>query len=435
MRKKKLRLASEAISVQDSAFFDELTVLYNALLEKGNREVVTVKDLDPLAEIIGRYTKINVELIDSAEKSYDAYTCTPDLDANSPLAKGLYRHFRISEDGLKKIAKAREALNAYVDLEHATVGGVLTEFKVPLCIGRGWFNGRQILSAEELAAVTLHEVGHVFTDFEMLTEACSINAILQAVAQDWLLSDRVKRAKLLDAAATESKMSMDVKVRDSLVTQDDPDKVITVLLSADAFTVRSVFGVAVLDNVNSEAMADQFAARMGAGDYLATAMTKFYKTASIYTLKTRKAALLANIYTLACATIFGVSVAVGALPLGVISFVIGIESIIAFSDVDFTDIYDTPRNRLRRLVLEARGTLKKTDLDPAYVKRILTNLTTLEEAIDEYSNSNRLFEGLVNTVWRSRGRAVTMRQRQELLESLGNNVLYQTAAGLRTNKE
>lgn len=438
MRKNRIRLALEAISVQNEELFKELTALYETLLETGRNGKVTIKDLDPVGEIIGRHTYVNIEMIGSAENSYDAYTCTPDMDANNPLAKGLYRMFRVSEDGLKKIAKTREALNAWVDLKTATVGGVLREIKVPLCIGRGWFNAKQIMEAPELASITLHELGHVFTDFEMLTEACSMNAIMQALAQDWLMSDRTKRAKLVDAAAAESKMQVDVKIRDALVTQEDPDKVITVMLSGDSFTPRSVFGISALDNVNCEAMADQFAARMGAGDYLAKALSKFYKYADIFTLKTRKAALISNIYILITAAGSGMVLlapVAGVALLSAISFLACIETIISASDVDFKDVYDTPRNRLRRLLVEARGTLKRTDLNPAYVKRIIENLAELEKSIDYYSNGDRFFEGLVNTVWRSRGQAVTMRRRQEILESLGNNMLYQAAAQLRTNKE
>ena len=432
MKKSKVALSLEAVSFQsDLKFFTELTAFYSELFARSEKEKIAIVDLQPLAGIIKSHTNITVDLVDSEQDCYDAYTLTPDIDANCPTAVAIYRWFRVSEDGLRKISKARQALGGFVDLNSGKVGGFFADFKVPLCIGMGWFNGRKYMSPEQLAAMTLHEVGHIFTDFEILSEACTVNCIMQAMAQDWLLSDRVKRTKLLDAATEAANMSIDSRTRDSLVSYDNADNVVTVLLSPDVFTPRSVFGTMALDDTTCEALADQYAARMGAGDYLGKALSEFYKRADIFTLKTKGAALIANIGVLLSMTAAVTDTAAGFWGAGAIIAVCGIMASVSGSDEVFGDVYDTPRNRLRRLALEARGTLKNTKVSPEYVKRVIENLNDLEKSIDRFSNSNRVLEGIVNTVWRSRGRLVDIRRRQELIESLGNNVLFQTAAQLR----
>ena len=435
MNKSKIRLALEAVNFQvETEFFNELVGLYSELFERSNKEKILVTDLQPLVGIIAKHTHINTELIDTEQECYDAYMMSPDIDANNPTAVGIYRWFRVSEDGLRKIAKARGAINGFVDLKKGTVGGVWTEFKIPLCIGMGWFNGRKYLTAEQLAAVTLHEIGHMFTDFEMMSEVCVVNCIMQAMAQDWLFSDRVKRTKLLDAATEAANMSIDPKIRDSLVTYDNADSVTTVLLSPDVFTPRSIFGTLQLDSTTCESLADQYAARQGAGDHLAKAMLVFYDRAGMSYKKTKFAAFLSNSILLLYTT-FGIgSLVAGVLPGAVLFAGAAFMRIIDSSDEQFNETYDTPRNRLRRLIVETRGTLKNQKAQAQYIKRVLANLEDLEKSMEQFSNSNRVFEGLINTVWRSRGRLVDIRRRQEILESLGNNVLFQTAAQLR-NKD
>lgn len=440
MKSTRTRLALEAVRNQiKPVLFQALTAQYTLLLEKGKKEEVLVQDLQPLGAIIKEHTGLDINMVDSKKYDKDAYTMVPDMDANNPIAQDYWRFARTSADGLAKITKAKGAIRGFVDLDTGKVGGTFSQIKIDICIGRGWFNlTKQALSAEELAAITLHEIGHNFTYFETLVEVCTANTVLQAAAQDWLFADRTKRIKLLDAVSANSAIDIDAKTRDSIVNIDEPENMVAVLSTAEYYTPRSMFGTAGNDFSGWETSSDQFAIRMGAGDYIGTGLVKLMKEYPDHYLKTKSYGIASDIFSLL--TVGGsigyaaIGVAIGVAGPALITAACGLVAAVlrAFNDSNETfDIYDSPRKRVERIIVQTRGYLKEPGVDAKRVKEILKNLEVLEEWIGELSKGNRLFEGLINTVFYKRGREIDIRRRHETIESLANNELYAVAASLR----
>lgn len=439
MKRTKIGLALEAVRNQvNPRLFLGLNEIIGPLLEKGAKEGVENSDLDAIAEFLKKETQMDFQMVPSSADSYHAYTIVPDVDANNPIAQDMWRWARASEDGLRKIMKAQGAVRGFVDMETGRVGGVFSQVPVKLCMGLGWFNSKKpVCCAEELSAIILHETGHNFTYFETMLEVCTTNVVMQALAQDWLVADRTKRLKLLDAINDTTKFNVDSKSRDQLVNIDEAESVVNVLITGDFFDSRSMFGTAASDRAGWEAASDQFAVRMGAGDWLGSSLVKMHKYSSPFYTKTRAAAFFSDVVTimhLGKAVAFaGAAVAysnplflvVTATSLGIMAL-----NIINASNDTFGE-YDAPRKRLERIIVQTRGYLKEKGVPRERVLQILGNLEQLQKHIDELSKGNRLFESLVNMVFRSRGREIDLRRRHELIESLANNELYAVAAALR----
>lgn len=439
MKRTKIGLALEAVRNQvNPRLFLGLNEIIGPLLEKGAKEGVENSDLDVIAEFLKKETQMDFQMVPSSPDSYDAFTVVPDVDANNPIAQDMWRWARASEDGLRKIMKAQGAIRGFVDMETGRVGGVFSQVPVKLCMGRGWFNSKKpFCCAEELSAIILHETGHNFTYFETMLEVCTANVVMQALAQDWLVADRTKRLKMLDAINDSTKFTVDSKSRDQLVNIDEAESVVNVLITGDFFDSRSMFGTAAADRAGWEAASDQFAIRMGAGDWLGSGLAKMYKHSSPFYTKTRAAGFFSDVITimqLGKAAAFAGAAVLYANPLFLVVTATSLGmmalNIINASNDTFGE-YDAPRKRIERIIVQTRGYLKEKGVPRERVIEILGNLEQLQKYIDELSKGNRLFESLVNMVFRSRDREIDLRRRHELIESLANNELYAVAAALR----
>jgi len=439
MKRTKIGLALEAVRNQvNPRLFLGLNDIIGPLLEKGAKEGVENSDLDAIGAFLKKETQIDFTMVPSSDDSYDAWTVVPDVDANNPIAQDMWRWARASEDGLRKITRAQGAIRGFVDMETGRVGGVFAQVPVKLCIGRGWFNSKKPLCCtEELTAIILHETGHNFTYFETMLEVCTTNVVMQALAQDWLVSDRTKRLKLLDAINDSTKFNVDSKSRDQLVNIEEAESVVNVLITGDFFDSRSMFGTVGADRAGWEAASDQFAIRMGAGDWLGSGLAKMYKHSSGFYTKTRAAGFFADVISIlqvGKAAAFAGAAVIYANPifLVVTATSLGMMALnVINSSNDTFGEYDAPRKRIERIIVQTRGYLKEKGVPRERVIEILGNLEQLQKHIDDLSKGNRLFESLVNMVFRSRGREIDLRRRHELIESLANNELYAVAAALR----
>lgn len=441
MKKSYTNLALEAIRHgANTTLFPRLTEVFDRLLEKANQGTpISVLDLDPLVPIVREELNLRVVMLSSDAKSYDFYTTLQDLDANSPMAQDMYRWVRSSEDGLRKLKKSNGVLRGAVDRNTGRVSGVFSDIKVPVCVGLGWFNAKQLYNGSELAAAFLHELGHNVTYFESIAETLTANAILLALAQDWLNSDRSTRVKLLDAVNETEVFGIDPKSRDAITQLDDVEKVVTVLATADYFTPRSMQNQALNDHSQFEAASDQFSARFGAGKSLATGLDKLYRSANIIPKNSQRTVLsilqgvaVSSAIAFAVAAAFVPVIAAPACILAAVGVIQKTAMFTLMTSNDQFDIYDSPRKRIERIVVEYKSALKNNKLPVEQTRKALQNLEEVDKLLSEYCESRSWGEVVLNAVFYTRGRMLDQRAREAMIEKLSSNDLYSVAAALRT---
>ena len=267
-----LTMATEAISAQiNPVFFNEMTQIYADFKQHKKRNTLSVQ----LEKCIAHHTNLKTDVKIEGGHSWNAYTHIPDIRNNHPLLYDAFRSNTEGEDIRKLFAKTdKTALSAHVDRKRHRVGGVFAKITQHIVIGQGLIDE---MEADQIAAVTLHEVGHWFTFFETMADAMLVNYVLTELSQD-VVKESEKTLKMdlyLEAA---SMLDSDVKlVKESLGKDLDDNAMHVILLDNRIHPQQSNSGVSLYDLRATEQLADQFVSRLGGGEALAKGLANLHK--------------------------------------------------------------------------------------------------------------------------------------------------------------
>lgn len=441
MKKRPLfSLTLEAIAHQrKSKLLSLLTEACRDLKALGKTRRLVEKDFfapGGIIDVIRRTTKINAELWPAKYTTlYDMAVILPDLDRNNPLTKDGYSYWRDSEDGLKAIRNAFGArVFGGVDLDTGEITGVFAEIPVKFAIGPGWFEN-DFFTAEECGAALLHEIGHYVTLVEFMIEMMTTNIVLHATVTDLFDKSPALQVELIEAANTALGLGLDEKARVALLDTKDPTAIATVLISTRYSVLGSASGNSSYDYSSWEAASDKFASRHGATLDLATTLDKLVQFSPDNPDVKRVNVFLAYC-VLGVNAIVGTVVAAGVtfgagLPLGIAAGMIWMFASFCGSAMPFGERfeeYDEPSKRIGRLLIDARGAVKDSNLPVDYVKSKLNAIAKIELILQRYGKEKPLMGRMYDRLQRKR---VKSREVQEYLESLANNRLFVAAQTLR----
>ncbi len=430
---KHLSIAQEAIEFQNGAFFKELTAIYQPYVNTNFLKKDSVEQMNKaLAVCIERHTGINaIVKVDNCE------TCilVPDLDSNSVLL-GEYRGWANSGDGLKIIKKSGEAIKGTVDLQKSRVTGTFTKIIPTIHIARTHFEPQQ-LTAEEIAAMTLHEIGHFFTYLEFLGRTVAGNFVLMGLDKVLRHGADVKERHIAIEAAGSS-MEFKGDVIECMKNASDDKTVITLFISAMTNDMRTENAHSFYDRNAREMLSDQFASRHGAGRYLVTALDKLYNQSGIQTSIDRVTYYSMEIYKVV-ATLGGllasaaITVTLGApgIMLGIFLLGMTYAEIRSSHARDGAPEYDKPLDRALRLRRQLVEHTKKPNLPKEMAQSIADDVRAIDIAIRSYTDHETWFEAVDNFLFKSsRIRSESVKFQKEL-EKLAINDLFLSAAKLK----
>ena len=179
------------------------------------------------------------------------------------------------------IAKMKgNTIKGDVDMMNNRVSGVFSEIENIVALPIGLFYGlpsygkHMSLSAEEYASLILHEVGHVFTTYELAARTCSTNQILDSISCKAVGNDPRNREIVVAKAADILELSKEEQ--NALRNAKDKKEMAVLLMYATIEESRSQLGVSIYDSTSCEQLADQYSARCGAGRHLVIALDKIY---------------------------------------------------------------------------------------------------------------------------------------------------------------
>lgn len=406
----------ESIVHQNNAFHKELTSYFNELFsfvaEYG--EHASIEDLAPyttqLSKIIKHRTNISVDI---EFQFYGTFVRPPQILKNHVLFNDLTRQYSSGQQAVDALNKAGGILKGTVDLRSATVGGFFSTVVSTIYIPIVEFFWELKVTAEEAAAIILHEIGHIFLAYEFFTTVTSTAVVMQQVSKDWISASPKEREYMLVSISKAMAISNGELDPVELAKVDDSKVVESIVFSNAVSARRSELGTEAYDMVNYEALADDFALRFGAGRHLVTALEKIDKKYDTLSYRSLAGYVVMEV--------FKVLMFIGFGPLVWIMLVLDRDN---FN-------YDRPIDRLRRIRDGITAQLKNPKMDEKKRKELLEDIRIIEITIDRYSDRRQwstLFMEMFGNTFVSKRRNQTLFYRE--LEALANNSLYARSAEL-----
>jgi hypothetical protein len=391
-----------------------------------------------LAEVIYKRTGIRVQLhLADAFAGYECFAEPPVIDAANPYFKllksyGLGDEAPVLERHQRALRLAADTLG-WVDLKKARVEGVFGTLINRVYLAHDLLNDRNF-TAEEIASIILHEVGHLFSYFETVAYTSASNSVI-ATALEALASTEEHTTKVRLVSQT--------LLVFGAVNMDDVE---TIAESTDNTVIRALF-IKTLEqaaqirskqfsqerdtaiNTRSiEHMADQFAIRNGASLQLATAQHKLGKMSRVHDYGRSRVAFL-GVQAARYGALIGLTFA--APPVGIcMTFICAMLLTIDAQDSDYRS---DPGERIGRIKADLVQLLKNTKLNPKLRQQILADV----EAVDAVRQDAKDYEGVIRFLWRTivptGRRQANLRDLQKGMEDLINNDLFIHANRLKND--
>lgn len=420
--KDKPKVTLESIDFQSGALYHELTEAVAALRKDGTYTEASMKRID-IPGIIKARTNMKVSFVVNRDIGYNAHIMPPMVDKNHPFMRDFLREYGDFSDGRKLLnAMGGKALGT-VDRKRGRVDGVFANIEGNIEVGMDLIGGKMYTDGE-IAAIILHECGHLFTYFEYLGLAFTTNQVMAAVSKACYETDDVKERKILLVKA-ESVLGITIKDKDSLAATAKPFRtsaVQAVILTSSAEKSRSELGTNIYDIRSWEQLSDQFAARHGAGKDLVTALDKLYRTSwhrsSMVTI-----------------TYLALEVAKLIMFAGFIVVMLPTMLLLLLVTNPTEKVYDEPEARIRMIRQQIGEELKQKGLTDLRRKALLADLEavkTVEEGLDD----KRTFMELFWTTFTPWGRKAAEQETvQKQLEQLASNDLFVMSAKFKVGAD
>ena len=267
-------LAQEAIAFQNGSFKAAMIELFE---EARKCDEATLRDpssdiIRDIQSCIKSYTNLSVTLI-VGDEDLGAYPI--DINVNHALIPMTMRKMFNSADGMKLIKEAEGGiLRGGVNLRTGKVSGAFAEINNEITISVDEVK-TSFLTVPLVVGGIMHEIGHLFIWFELLSRSITTNQVLAGVSR--ALDKSVgadQREVILIAAKDALHLNFDVK---DLAKSTDKMVIETVLVAETVKRTVSELGSDIYDMNSFEMLADQYAARQGCGVEVVELMDRYLR--------------------------------------------------------------------------------------------------------------------------------------------------------------
>lgn len=424
-----LSLSAEAIARQSGDLFRELSETIEGLMQLS---ILDQNDINQsrMSAVVRKYTGMDVNFT-LVPNTFDAYCHLVEMDRNHPF---FHQRNQLLCYYTNNYKTTKSEVVGGVNLNNGTVNGVFSKFPVKIGLGSAFLvnadGSPSQFSAEEVAAILIHEIGHAFTTFEYLGKTVMTGLVIgSSVRETAGITEPKERVKVVMNAARNGNVMVDETfVAQALTTHGD--KADVVLLAEHVKNLNKLTSTNIYDKRNCEQIADQFAVKHGAANALGAALEKLHKFS--YDINYRSTFMFVTLEVL---KVIGV-IFLGTALLGGGLLMIGLALVILISHVPAAKIYDDPKDRLIFLKRQVIDDLKQLDhqqvKNKELIKSLVDSITDLDARIEDVKDRKGWGTALwdVVTPW---GRN---REQQEakakLLEESLNNDLYTKAAVIAT---
>lgn len=405
----------------DGLLMSDITTFITEVTEAKKRDFneVSAKVEKKIEKVVLDRTGLNINFEFKRCGYINAYVIPPQIDRNHPLLTDFHRAMYES-DGIRKVKDKKTVLSGSVDKKKAKVSGVFSDISVKVVITRELLTSG-IFSPDEMAAILIHELGHVFTYYEYLGFGMTTNYILHQASRELSSTNEHKRRVQIVKEGSKA-LGIDLDDPDMLVASQNDVVIQTVILRKAMEKRTSELNSGTYDLTAWEMMSDQFVARHGGGRSLVTGLDKLFRFSGD------------NAYS--------GSFAYHAMEVVKLLFIIVATNILAplvlitllmFVDTN-EDLYDTAKARMERVKRDMQSSLKDRSLSKEVVNKTTEDLEVIENILSEMVERRTYLQFFWSTL-RKKGRHNYQQTKfQQELEIMVNNEIFTRAAKLRTIK-
>lgn len=365
------------------------------------------RDLDSLSKTIKKLTNITINF--ELTTSLGAYVVAPGITQDhvfNDMKRGSKWYSKQTTD----IMKPGDLIRGTVDYKNIYVDGVFADIEFTSGIGKPMFDTQNGFSPRMVLAVLLHEFGHVFNYFILLQRTVATNYLqTEFVERLFQLNDEKIRYELY---LEFEKKGHVLEEADKIVRSKSKEAAQTLIIRDHVRTLQSEMKEDLYDRRGNEALADQFAVRMGYGKELTRAQ-KIVETKFGTAFSPAKRFALNILHILFAMPVPGNIFAL----FYIVSF---------FSPPDMT--YDRDTDRIDVIRQQLSAMLREPNLSRADKKSIIGDIDSIEHEWRKAKNYIS-FSNLIHLHIVARGVRGDM-EMQKALEKLSNTRLHEAAARL-----
>jgi len=414
-------LGLESIDFQNGLFFKELTLCTQEMLELGKNS--NFKDLlsekaTQLTKIIKSHTNLTID-VNCGE--HGPCVNIPDLYKNHALRDAALREYMSGSVGINAINQNGGILKGKVSLKNSNVSGFFSEIKFDIYLPYMMYAPTAAikLTAEEISACILHEVGHAFVFLEYLSRMVTTNVVMSCLNKEWVGNTPKEREIILVAARTALQLDVSELDTKELSTATDFSVVEAVTMTAVGRSIRSELNSGNYDNVSYEYLSDEFATRHGAGRHLVTGLDKMNRFVGDIANRTLVAYLRVEIAKFLWLLFPGFGWLAAA-------------TMISYDHDGATSVYDKPIDRFRRTRNQLVQRVKLKSISEHEKKQLLEDINVIDEVMEKMNDRRQVASLLLEKVfiWSESAKRRSQLELQRELEALAFNNLYVKSAQL-----
>lgn len=412
----KSKVSLESIAMQSGQFFEQLTENVEFLRNDGRYTTDTIKE-SGIMETIRLQTGLSVDFNIRKDKGMGAYVMLPNVDRNHPFIKSDFRQFMNNDVGLSALSFKDIAPKGTVNTATGKVTGWFSEIRCQMTLTYDLLTAK-IMNSSEIAAIILHELGHLFTYFLHLGNTVVSNLVVSVAARKIVdAADYGERSYILKEA--EKTLGIEIPNKEALakITSDkEAGNVQTVMLTSLVEKARFETGFNFYEIRSCEQIADQFAVKHGAGVSLASALDKIYNHYGHSSYRNRMTHVLLEIGKL---ILFVAGLWLGAV-IPLVLYVIYTNPLIKE--------YDDPKKRVEFIISTLTEEIKKRELPEDRRKQLIEDIEIAKMIADKADDKRTLYQ-IFWQYCRAEGSAAAKQEKlMKAIEEFSNNALFLSAS-------
>jgi hypothetical protein len=404
----------EDIIAQDNTLHLELAAAVHALRADGTFSTAQLEKIN-FTEIIRKRTRMWTVVSIDRDIGINAYVVLPSMDKNHVFIEDCYKPWTTSKEATSVIHALGKPLLGAVNVQDCTVSGAYEKVLAPMVLGAQLLRSNKF-SDLEVAAIILHELGHLWTYFQFLgvyVRTALVSGVVAKAAMD--CDDVDERAQLISEGAKVLGLEHINSLNIAKLPKEHVNNAVQALfLTESVIRNRTESNNADYELRACEQLADQFAARHGAGCDLVTGLDRMWRVYNVSSTISPAMHVFIEV-----AKITGMLISIIGVPCLAIYIMIANP---------MQKTYDDPAQRIafikQQLITELKSE-RTTDLRRV---SLLGDIAVIEGIEDGLTDRRTFIEWMITNLQPTARRSLKSEQVQKQIEALANNDLFVHAA-------